>query len=98
MAPWVILTQADGRYYATDTRNGILYELNEAARRVLDAMANTTEQPAVDRLAEKFPDVPRTEIEADVRDLVASLARLGLLRPNASISPSTQATLGHQGA
>ncbi len=73
----IIPTQGGGRRYVTDTGTGAIYELNETAWLAVQVISEAMPEDAIiDHVAGAHPDVPRSEIEADVRGLLAELSRL----------------------
>ncbi len=78
--PGVVLTGNDAARFATDLASGEVFELNETAAIVYEAAAaGRSVGDVVNALAERYPEVPREEIERDARDLLTELERHGLV-------------------
>lgn len=79
-SPRWLATSADGLAFLTDTETGDIQELNATGRMVYEAAASgATAAHIADALAERFPDVPRGEVEGDVAELLGELVRRGAL-------------------
>lgn len=76
----LVLTTRDGATFLTDLREGEVYEMNESAALILEALRRgDTPEHAVETLREKYPEVAPEELRGDVSALVAQLRAQGFL-------------------
>lgn len=79
-SPRWLATAAGGLVFLTDTETGEIQELNATGRMVYEAAAaGATDAEVARLLAQRFPEVPRGEVERDASGLLAELVRRGAL-------------------
>jgi hypothetical protein len=80
--PGLVVTSKGEARFLTDLGTGQVWELNETAALIVEAAGqgrSAKEIAAV--LAERYPEVPRSEVERDLHDLLGELLRSGMLEP-----------------
>lgn len=76
----IVLSEGTASRYATNLATGDVHELNATAALILQkVMEGTPVVEIVEALAAQYDDVPRDELERDVREALKEMARAGLL-------------------
>ncbi len=75
------MVEVDGKRYLTSTVRGFDGQIvcNETASFVLQKLRRRTTEKAIVKAMRRAFDAPEDEIEADVRELLRSLRRIGAL-------------------
>lgn len=80
----VVSSKGDARYL-TDLDTGQVWELNETAAFIFETARQGMPLPQLAvALAERYPEVPRDELERDAQELLEELVRSGMLEPASS--------------
>jgi hypothetical protein len=87
-ADGVIVHQASGDAFLLHVETGHYFGLNRSGLVIWQAITDGAD--AVAALAERWPDVPRATLEADVDALVGSLRKAGLVTDGATTTDATE--------
>jgi hypothetical protein len=91
----VLLARRNGRDYLVDTEGGALYEMNQTAAAVVAGLREGAGLPAlVGGLRERHPDMPESEIQRDVEELISRFLEEGLLEMEGSLRGPSSALPG----
>lgn len=80
--PGVVASRQGEARYLTDTATGKVFELNEPALRIFEALGRGEDEAALlATLRAAYPGVSPAELARDARALLEELVRAGLVEP-----------------